>query len=133
MTRPNPDAPHPAERTDATVDLSTTAPEPGTDAAPEEIEADIERTRRDLGQTVETLAGKLDVKGQARRQVDHARERVSGQVDHVRQATTERIHHAKASVTDDRGKPNQTGWIGLAITTAAVAAIVFVVVRQARR
>jgi hypothetical protein len=43
---------------------------------PEQIEADIERTRRELGDTVAAVAAKADVKAQARTKVQEARERV---------------------------------------------------------
>jgi hypothetical protein len=49
----------------------TTAVEPeisesGKDLSTAELEADIERTREELGQTVDALSQKLDVKAQAR-------------------------------------------------------------------
>ncbi|MGV0797517.1 DUF3618 domain-containing protein, partial [Mycolicibacterium elephantis] len=37
-------------------------PEPGPSAGIEDIEADIEQTRAELGQTVQALSSKLDVK-----------------------------------------------------------------------
>ena len=40
---------------------------------PEEIREDIDQTRDDLGDTVEALAGKADVKGQAKAKVDTAK------------------------------------------------------------
>jgi hypothetical protein len=43
---------------------------------PEQIEADIERTRRDLGDTVAAVAEKADVKAQARAKVDDAKARL---------------------------------------------------------
>ena len=44
---------------------------------PEEIRRDIERTRRELGDTVEALAHKADVKEQARVKKDELRQRVA--------------------------------------------------------
>lgn len=43
---------------------------------PEQIEADIERTRRDMGDTVAAVAEKADVKGQAKAKVDDAKARL---------------------------------------------------------
>jgi hypothetical protein len=43
---------------------------------PEQIEADIERTRRDLGDTVAAVAEKADVKAQAKAKVDEAKARL---------------------------------------------------------
>ena len=48
---------------------------------PEQIEADIERTRRDMGDTVAAVAEKADVKAQARLKVDEAKARVKERVD----------------------------------------------------
>lgn len=44
--------------------------------SPEEIEADIERTRRDLGDTVAAVAEKADVKAQAKAKVEEAKARL---------------------------------------------------------
>lgn len=48
---------------DETQDAAETAGEP---KSPEEIRADIEQTREELGDTVEALAEKTDVKAQAK-------------------------------------------------------------------
>jgi hypothetical protein len=42
------------------------SPEPGSDAGIADIQSDIERTRGELGDTVEALSGKFDVTGRAR-------------------------------------------------------------------
>ena len=42
---------------------------------PEQIKADIEETREQLGETVEALAHKADVKAQAREKVDETKAR----------------------------------------------------------
>jgi ElaB/YqjD/DUF883 family membrane-anchored ribosome-binding protein len=44
---------------------------------PEEIRREIERTRRELGDTVDALSRKADVKEQARLKKDEVQERVS--------------------------------------------------------
>lgn len=41
-------------------------PEPGLDAGVEDIQADIERTRAELGQTVQALSAKADVAERAK-------------------------------------------------------------------
>jgi len=43
---------------------------------PEEIEADIERTRREMGDTVAAVAEKADVKAQAKSKVEETKERI---------------------------------------------------------
>ncbi|MCG7597576.1 DUF3618 domain-containing protein [Mycobacterium sp. PSTR-4-N] len=52
-------------------------PEPGPDAGIGEIEADIERTRAELGETVGALTDKLDVKGRAQQKVADTKESVA--------------------------------------------------------
>jgi hypothetical protein len=44
---------------------------------PEEIRREIERTRRELGETVEALSHKADVKEQARLKKEEVQERVA--------------------------------------------------------
>jgi ElaB/YqjD/DUF883 family membrane-anchored ribosome-binding protein len=44
---------------------------------PEELRHEIERTRRELGETVDALSHKADVKEQARLKTEEVRERVS--------------------------------------------------------
>ena len=52
-------------------------PEPGPDAGLDDIQADIERTRKELGDTVGALSAKLDVKGRAKDKVEETKERVT--------------------------------------------------------
>ena len=54
------------------IDRKTTpAPKPSV----EELRAEIKQTRADLGETVQALAAKADVKARAKEQVEVARER----------------------------------------------------------
>jgi hypothetical protein len=48
-----------------------------TTQTPEELRREIERTRRELGETVDALSHKADVKEQARLKKDEVREQVS--------------------------------------------------------
>jgi ElaB/YqjD/DUF883 family membrane-anchored ribosome-binding protein len=50
-------------------DTDTPTPTPDRDRSPEEIRADIEETREEVGDTVEALAAKTDVKGQAQQRI----------------------------------------------------------------
>ncbi len=59
-------------------------PEPGPDADTAAIRADIEQTRRELGETAEALAARLDVPAQTRAKVDEAKHRVAEKVEPVR-------------------------------------------------
>ncbi|MBC7632920.1 DUF3618 domain-containing protein [Aeromicrobium sp.] len=46
---------------------------PGPDATISELESDIERTRQQLGETIDALGAKLDVKAQLRSSADQAK------------------------------------------------------------
>ena len=60
----------------------------GDDRTPEQIEADIERTRHELGDTVAAMAAKADVKAQAKTKVDEARERIAAHTPRSAQEVT---------------------------------------------
>jgi ElaB/YqjD/DUF883 family membrane-anchored ribosome-binding protein len=59
----------------------------------QELRRDIAETREELGETVEALAHKTDVKGQAKAKVDEVRGKVAG-------ATPEQARGAAAQVTE---------------------------------
>ena len=82
----------------------------------EELRADIKQTRADLGETVQALAAKADVKARAMDQVEQARQRMLG----VAGEAQERV---------------RTNGVPIALVLAGVAAVVGVilVVRGRRR
>ncbi|MDV3134939.1 DUF3618 domain-containing protein [Mycobacterium sp. 29Ha] len=92
-------------------------PEPGPDAGIEDIEADVEQTRKELGETVEALADKLNVKARAKEKATETKEQVVERADAVRQ-----------TVTDN---PNRTVPIA-AVAVIGVLAVGFVVWRRRR-
>ena len=55
-------------------------PKPSID----ELRAEIKQTRAELGETVQALAAKADVKARALDQVEHAKQRVLGAAGQVR-------------------------------------------------
>ena len=64
-------------------------PEPGPDAGIDEIEADIEQTRTELGGTVEALSSKLNVKERAKDKAAETKTAVAEKVDTMRHAATD--------------------------------------------
>jgi cell division septum initiation protein DivIVA len=50
---------------------------------PEQIEREIEETREQLGETVEALARKTDVKSQAKRKLEDTKATLSAKAEHV--------------------------------------------------
>ena len=58
--------------------MTTQQPEgQSASGSPEELREDIERTRQELGETVEALAAKADVKGQARQKASQIKEQAA--------------------------------------------------------
>jgi hypothetical protein len=67
------------------------APKPDVD----QLRAEIKRTRADLGETVQALAAKADVKARAKEQVEQTKQRVRAQAAE----TTEKVRDAALSAT----------------------------------
>src|ERR1700754_947677 len=62
-------------------------PEPGPDAGIDELQTDIEQTRKELGQTVEELSAKLDVKQRTRNKAAETKDRLVDRAHTVQHAT----------------------------------------------
>lgn len=91
-------------------------PEPGPDAGVKDIEADIEKTRQELGETVEALQAKLDVKQQAKDKVDETKQKAADTVHNAQQVVAGKAHVAQQTVKE---KP--------AIPVAAIAVAVVLI------
>ena len=89
-----------------------------SDVSSAELRQDIERTRQQLGETVEALAAKADVKSRAREKVDQVKEQVTARASQAREQATARASQAREQATADDGRTNQ------AALAAAVAAVV---------
>lgn len=98
------------------ADKSTNlGPEPGPDAGLAKIQADIEKTRNELGETVEALAAKTDVKARAHDKAVETRERVVDKA-HAAQAAT------RDALTDDRGAVRPAFPVGAVVALLVVVA-----------
>jgi len=67
----------------------STPAEPGPDAGIDDIQADIERTRKELGDTVGALSAKLDVKERTKQKAAESKERVVETTHSVGRIATE--------------------------------------------
>jgi hypothetical protein len=78
------------------------------DRTAEDVQAAIERTRAELGETVEALAAKADVKGQAKRAVSDARSTVSEKAAETVQAVSAKreqaVSAAQGATPDSAGE-----------------------------
>lgn len=61
---------------------------------PDEIRAEIQRTRSELGDTVDALTNKLDVKAQAKQKVDSVRSTISDKAAQARQSAPAPVQKA---------------------------------------
>ena len=89
--------------------------------SPEQIEAEIERTREELGETVAALAEKTDVKKQAQEKVDEAKAK-------ARQAADAAAETAQDVAAEARRNPAP-----VIAAVSVVALVAIVVVRRRRR
>ena len=104
--------------------------EPGPDAGAADIQADIEATRHELGQTVEALTAKLDVTQQAEQKVDDTKELVAERADTVRAKGSELTSAVVDVTTGDDGSVRP---VVPAAVLAALAVVVGVVIWRRRR
>jgi len=115
-----------------TTPVDPDASEPGTGLSADELQADIERTREQLGNTVDALSEKLDVKAQTRHKVEDLKQGGAAKVDAVRARGGEAAAKAKDAATDGQGKPS-TGLLAGAGLAAALLAVGAALVWRRRR
>jgi vacuolar-type H+-ATPase subunit E/Vma4 len=77
--------------------------------SPEEIRADIEQTREEVGDTVEALAAKTDVKAQAREKVEEIKGTVRAKADEVKAKAQTRADEVKAKAQSSTPESAQQG------------------------
>jgi len=120
------------------------------DAKAAALRSDIERTREELGETVEALAAKADVKARAREKVDDVKVRAQEQVEQAKEAAKDKAERLAQSTGDlmqelrtepavparraalgvrDSVRDNPQRWVAV----AAVALVVVYLVRRRRR
>jgi len=81
------------------------APGPADD--PQGLQEEIERTREHLGQTVEALAAKVDVKARAQEEAGRLIGRLKGRAIAARQQAAAKAYQARHQVADKAGGPRQ--------------------------
>lgn len=91
----------------------------------DEIEADLEATRRELGATIDAIGERLDVKSRVKRSVSEAGTRVST-------AANDAAYRVKDTATDDDGNPDPKVLAIAGVATVAIVAAVVLVVRKRR-
>jgi uncharacterized protein YdbL (DUF1318 family) len=102
--------------------MSATEGESGSTRTPEEIRADIAQTREDVGDTVEALAEKTDVKAHAKQRVEDVKDNVRAKADQVKEkaeATTPESAQAGGRQALDTVRANPAPFVlGAAVVVA---------------
>jgi regulator of protease activity HflC (stomatin/prohibitin superfamily) len=126
-----------------------TQPDLPKDATAEQIEADIIATRARLSESVDALADKVDVKGQAQRKVADTKAQATEKVNHAKVQAEELVGQAKAQASDTVGAAKEqvvstsqtlldrfkaaSRPVQVSIGAAPVALLILLIVRRARR
>lgn len=91
------------------------------------LQADIERTREELAQTVDQLTAKLDVKSRVRDRAIETKDRAAAQLQSLREQAAERA-------TDDDGKPTPVAMsIGGGVLAGLAAVVLVLMWRRSSR
>ncbi len=77
-----------------------TSTKPSVPDDPEQLRQDIERTREQLGETVEALVAKTDVKAQAKEKVGQLTDRVKGSTTQAKEQATAKVAQARSQLSD---------------------------------
>lgn len=105
--------------TDASNDQPAPPDTGGQPRSAHEIRADIEQTRQEMGETVEALAAKTDVKAQAQERVAAAKAQAQERVETAKTQAQERADAARSAVQRNPRRP--------VMIAGAVAAVVIAV------
>ena len=119
-----------------TTDPTPLSPEPGPDAGIDDIQADIEHTREELGETIEALSAKADVKGRAKKKAAGTNDSITQKVYETKEIVVEKAHAAQSAardaVTDDTGSVKPGVPIAALIAAVAILVVSLVVWRRRR-
>ena len=119
-----------------TADPTPPSPEPGPDAGIDDIQADIEPTRKELGETIEALSAKADVKGRAKKKATDTRDSITEKASETKNVVVEKAHAAQSAardaVTDSTGSVKPSVPIAALIAAAAILPISVAVWRRRR-
>ncbi len=110
-------------------DQSAAGPElaDNSERTPQQVREEIEQTRVELGDTVEALAQKTDVKAQAKQTVDTAKENVTGRVSEIKQNVTDKkddfVSSAQEATPESASDAGQRAKAFIGENAVAVAAV----------
>ncbi len=93
---------------------------------PDELRRDIEQTRAELGETIEALAAKADVKARAHEAVEEARERVQSAAHNAMDTVAYQVGRQRARIS--RVDPR----VRAGLVVVAVGLVTLLIVRKVR-
>lgn len=96
----------------------------GDDPDLEQIQATIEKTRAELGETVEALTTKLDVKSRTQARLTDLQNQAIGRLHTAQARASQLTRSAQRFATDEHGKPKPAA-LAAAAGAAAVLTAVF--------
>lgn len=99
-------------------------PPPGSDAGADELAADIERTRQQLGDTVDSLSAKFDAKSQAQQAMQETKQRAAAQLDAGKARGDQALARAKEATTDEQGALTPAAQQGIGVVVALLGLVV---------
>jgi len=99
----------------------------------EELQANIEQTRQELGETVDALTAKLDVKSRARARVNDTKLRARDQLTEVQARAKDLTMQARSKATTDEGRPAPAVLAGAAGVLVSVLVATGLVMWRKRR
>jgi hypothetical protein len=113
-----------------TADQTPPSPEPGPDAGIDDIQADIEHTRKELGETIGALSAKADVTGRVKKKAADTKDRITEKAYETKEIALEKAHVAQSAARD--AVTDSTGSVkpGVPIAAAAIVAISVAVWRR---
>jgi ElaB/YqjD/DUF883 family membrane-anchored ribosome-binding protein len=98
----------------------------------EELQAEIEQTREQLGETVDALTAKLDVKSRAKDRLNQTKQQAGAKLDAGRTRAVELTSSARSAATDEQGKPTPPVLVGVAVAASAIVALTVLAWRRRR-
>jgi hypothetical protein len=104
-------------------------PEPGPEAGIDEIQTDIAETRKELGETVEALSAKMDVKQRTKDKAAETKEAVAVKAAETKEAVLDKAHVVQHATLDD-GRAKVT--VPAALAAAGAAVLVWLLWRRRR-
>ena len=95
-------------------------------------EDEVKRSRRELLDSVEALADRLDIKNRTRHRFEETKQRVADGARRLREQPEDTFTHPD-DPNKKPGAPTTSGWIAIALVASAAAIVLTVAIRAARR